>query len=163
MLGARAQAPEAALAAIRERLGRMSLAELQRRAELAERELFNLGITFTVYSERNAIDRILPFDVIPRVLTAADWRTIESGVKQRVQAINLFLARRLSRPEGHQGRRRAGGPRARQRQLPPPDGRARPAAPAATSRSAASTSCATRTAASWCSRTTRARRRACPT
>ena len=52
----------------------MSLAELQRRAQAAERELFNLGITFTVYSERDAIDRILPFDVIPRVLSAADWR-----------------------------------------------------------------------------------------
>ncbi|HSA82656.1 MAG TPA: circularly permuted type 2 ATP-grasp protein [Geminicoccaceae bacterium] len=83
---------EATLAAIRDRLGRISMAELRRRAEAAERELFNLGITFTVYSERDAIDRILPFDVIPRVLTAADWRTIESGVKQRVKAINLFLA-----------------------------------------------------------------------
>ena len=82
---------EAAIALIRDRLGRMSMAELRRRAELAERELFNLGITFTVYSERDAIDRILPFDVIPRVLTVADWRTIESGVKQRVRALNCFL------------------------------------------------------------------------
>ena len=90
MLGRAGHAAEGA-AAVRERLGQMSLAELQRRAELAERELFNLGITFTIYSDRNAIDRILPFDVIPRVLTAADWRTIETGVKQRVQAINLFL------------------------------------------------------------------------
>ena len=90
MLGSKAR-PADGVGRIRERIGGMSLAELQRRAELAERELFNLGITFTVYSERNAIDRILPFDVIPRVLTAADWRTIESGVRQRVQAINLFL------------------------------------------------------------------------
>jgi len=91
MLG-RDRGSEAALAAIRDRLGRISMAELRRRAELAERELFNLGITFTVYSERDAIDRILPFDVIPRVLSVADWRTIESGVRQRVKAINLFLA-----------------------------------------------------------------------
>ena len=88
----RERGSEAALAAIQDRLARISMAELRRRAELAERELFNLGITFTVYSERDAIDRILPFDVIPRVLTVADWRTIESGVKQRVRAINLFLA-----------------------------------------------------------------------
>ena len=87
MLG-QGRGSEAELAAIRDRLGRISMAELQRRADLAERELFNLGITFTVYSERDAIDRILPFDVIPRVLTAADWRTIESGVRQRVQAIH---------------------------------------------------------------------------
>ncbi len=91
MLG-RDRRAEAGIALIRERIGRMSMAELQRRAELAERELFNLGITFTVYSERDAIDRILPFDVIPRVLTAADWRMIETGVKQRVAAINRFLA-----------------------------------------------------------------------
>ena len=82
---------EAAIALIRDRLGRMSMAELRRRAELAERELFNLGITFTVYSERDAIDRILPFDVIPRILTVADWHIIESGVRQRVTAINRFL------------------------------------------------------------------------
>jgi uncharacterized circularly permuted ATP-grasp superfamily protein len=85
------RASEAGIALIRERIGHMSMAELRRRAELAERELFNLGITFTVYSERDAIDRILPFDVIPRVLTAADWRTIDTGVRQRVTAINRFL------------------------------------------------------------------------
>jgi uncharacterized circularly permuted ATP-grasp superfamily protein len=90
MLG-RDRGAEAGMALIRDRIGRMSMAELRRRAELAERELFNLGITFTVYSERDAIDRILPFDVIPRVLTAADWRTIETGVQQRVAAINRFL------------------------------------------------------------------------
>ena len=90
MLG-RDRGAEPGIALIRDRIGRMSMAELRRRAELAERELFNLGITFTVYSERDAIDRILPFDVIPRVLTAADWRIIETGVQQRVTAINRFL------------------------------------------------------------------------
>lgn len=73
------------------RLRRLKAPALRRRAAAAERELFNLGITFTVYSDRNAIDRILPFDVIPRPLTAADWATIESGVKQRVAAMNQFL------------------------------------------------------------------------
>ncbi|MCB0252050.1 MAG: circularly permuted type 2 ATP-grasp protein, partial [Anaerolineae bacterium] len=53
--------------------------------------LYNLGITFTVYSQSNVIDRILPFDVIPRLLSASDWATIESGTRQRVRAINLFL------------------------------------------------------------------------
>jgi len=77
--------------AIRARLGKMSLAELRRRAQDSERELYNLGITFTVYSQAQAIDRILPFDVIPRVLSREDWATIEAGVKQRVAALNLFL------------------------------------------------------------------------
>jgi uncharacterized circularly permuted ATP-grasp superfamily protein len=74
-----------------QRLSEMDVAELRRRAQAAENELFNLGITFTVYSDRDSIDRILPFDVIPRILSAADWRTIETGVKQRVRALNLFL------------------------------------------------------------------------
>ena len=76
---------------IRSRLDGMDIATLQRRARDAGRELFNLGITFTVYSDREAIDRILPSDVIPRVISNKDWVTIESGVKQRVAAINLFL------------------------------------------------------------------------
>jgi uncharacterized circularly permuted ATP-grasp superfamily protein len=91
MLGPRAE-PIAATDLIRDRIASMSLQQLQDRAQVAERELFNLGITFTVYSERDVIDRILPFDLIPRVLTADDWATIEGGVKQRVRAINLFLS-----------------------------------------------------------------------
>lgn len=74
-----------------QRLDAMDKASLRRRARLADQELFNLGITFTVYSDRDAIDRVLPFDVIPRVLTAADWDRIRRGVEQRVAAINLFL------------------------------------------------------------------------
>ncbi len=76
---------------IRDRLRGLDVAELRRRAGAAEAELFNLGITFTVYSERDAIDRILPFDLIPRVLTAPEWDVIERGVVQRVTAINRFL------------------------------------------------------------------------
>ncbi len=73
------------------RLQQLEMQQLRERAEDAERELFALGITFTVYSDRTAIDRILPFDVIPRVITAADWRQIDQGVKQRIKAMNLFL------------------------------------------------------------------------
>jgi uncharacterized circularly permuted ATP-grasp superfamily protein len=76
---------------VRERIDGLSLAELRRRAQAAERELFNLGVTFTVYTDREQIDRILPFDVIPRVLSAAEWATIERGVVQRVTALNRFI------------------------------------------------------------------------
>jgi uncharacterized circularly permuted ATP-grasp superfamily protein len=76
---------------IRARLADLDIPALRRRSRDAERELFNLGITFTVYSDKDAIDRILPFDVIPRVLSAQDWATIESGVQQRVAALNAFL------------------------------------------------------------------------
>lgn len=67
------------------------LSSLRQRAADAERELYKLGVTFTVYTDKDAIDRILPFDIIPRVLSAADWATIEAGVTQRVKALNLFL------------------------------------------------------------------------
>ncbi|HVH78439.1 MAG TPA: circularly permuted type 2 ATP-grasp protein, partial [Stellaceae bacterium] len=79
-------------AEIRDRLARMSIAEFERRAGLAEQALYRLGITFTVYSDSQAIDRILPFDAIPRVLPANEWERIERGVQQRVTAINLLLA-----------------------------------------------------------------------
>jgi len=78
-------------ATIRRRLDRMKPATLKRRAKATDRELFNLGITFTVYSDKNAIDRVLPFDVIPRIISAADWKIIESGCIQRVTALNRFI------------------------------------------------------------------------
>ena len=83
--------PDKALVGIWQRLQALDVQTLQRRADEASDDLLNLGITFTVYSEKDAIDRILPFDVIPRVLTAAEWRVIETGVRQRVQALNMFL------------------------------------------------------------------------
>jgi len=79
------------IATILSRLGAFDFTDLSRRSAEAERELYNLGITFTVYSERDSIDRILPFDVIPRIITAPEWKELEQGVIQRVQAINLFL------------------------------------------------------------------------
>ena len=85
------EAPSPHAAQVCRRLAEMDVVELRRRAQAAENELFNLGITFTIYSERGSIDRILPFDVIPRVLSADDWLTIEAGVGQRVRALNAFL------------------------------------------------------------------------
>lgn len=74
------------------RLVALKLKSLKRRNEAAERELYNLGITFTVYSDAGAIDRILPFDLLPRPITGADWETLERGCIQRVTALNAFLA-----------------------------------------------------------------------
>ncbi len=90
LLGADKQ-PGRQLAPLWHALETSDLASLRQRAADAEQELFNLGITFTVYTDKDAIDRILPFDVIPRVLAADAWAKIEAGVKQRVKALNLFL------------------------------------------------------------------------
>ena len=83
--------PSKPLIGVWQRFQKLDVATLLRRAADAERELFNLGITFTVYSDKDAIDRILPFDVIPRVMMAAEWRVVEAGVIQRVRALNMFL------------------------------------------------------------------------
>ena len=81
----------AASRVIRERLSGLSIEALKRRATNANAELYNLGITFTVYSDAKRIDRILPFDVIPRVLSGEEWQHIESGIVQRITALNLLL------------------------------------------------------------------------
>src|SRR6266567_8929643 len=81
----------AASQAVRERLAGMSIDALKERAADANAELYNLGITFTVYSDAKTIDRILPFDVIPRILSGEEWQHIESGIVQRITAINLLL------------------------------------------------------------------------
>ena len=73
------------------RLAALPIESLRQRATDAERDLLERGITFTVYSDATAIDRILPFDLIPRVITPAEWQQIETGVVQRVRALNMFL------------------------------------------------------------------------
>ena len=83
---------DGAAARLQARIGEIGLKALRTRARMAEGDLFNLGITFTVYSEATAIDRILPFDCVPRIIGAREWAVLERGVKQRVQALNLFLA-----------------------------------------------------------------------
>ena len=62
------------------RLAALPIESLRLRAAEAERDLLERGITFTVYSDATAIDRILPFDLIPRVITPAEWQQIETGV-----------------------------------------------------------------------------------
>ncbi|HEY1858270.1 MAG TPA: circularly permuted type 2 ATP-grasp protein [Acidocella sp.] len=87
------QRPDAGLVPgwLMERLGRIGLDALRARAAAAETELIDLGVTFTVYSDALAIDRILPFDCIPRVLTNREWRLLERACIQRVTALNAFL------------------------------------------------------------------------
>src|SRR5258706_13361046 len=64
---------------------------LQQKDKLAGELFMNQGITFTVYSDDAGIERIFPFDIIPRILTGAEWEHIEKGITQRLRALNLFL------------------------------------------------------------------------
>ncbi|MEO5899233.1 MAG: circularly permuted type 2 ATP-grasp protein [Ilumatobacteraceae bacterium] len=83
--------PRPAAKALAELLTGLGLAELQERQDLAELDILALGITFTVYSDGRGIDRAWPFDVIPRVIGASEWRQVERGLKQRLRAINAFI------------------------------------------------------------------------
>lgn len=72
-------------------LSRIPLDELNKKEELAKRLFMSQGITFTVYSSGEGIEKIFPFDIIPRIITASEWDFVERGIKQRLQALNLFL------------------------------------------------------------------------
>ena len=64
------------------------LKQLQYTTEKAQ---ISMGMTFNVYSDNKGIERILHLDLIPRVLSAEEWNVLESGLKQRIEAINLFI------------------------------------------------------------------------
>jgi uncharacterized circularly permuted ATP-grasp superfamily protein len=81
--------PDAAL--LVERINSLSMAELRQRQQTAQEALFKLGATFNVYNDNQGTERILPFDIIPRIVSAKDWGWLERGLKQRIQALNLFL------------------------------------------------------------------------
>lgn len=72
-------------------LNRIPLEELNKKEELAKRLFMSQGITFTVYSSGEGIEKIFPFDIIPRIITASEWDFVERGIKQRLQVLNLFL------------------------------------------------------------------------
>jgi uncharacterized circularly permuted ATP-grasp superfamily protein len=65
--------------------------ELNKKEDLARRLFMSQGVTFTVYSSGEGIEKIFPFDIIPRLITANEWDFIERGIKQRLTALNLFL------------------------------------------------------------------------
>lgn len=72
-------------------LQQLPAGELAQKEEMARRLFMSQGITFTVYSSGEGIEKIFPFDIIPRIITAAEWDFIDRGIKQRLRALNLFL------------------------------------------------------------------------
>ena len=65
--------------------------DLWRSKQQADLSFFNQGITFTVYGRTEGTERIFPHDLLPRIVSAGDWDTIERGLTQRITALNLFL------------------------------------------------------------------------
>ena len=73
------------------RIHSLSDGELIRRHKSAERALMRMGITFQVYGAEEGAERIFPFDIIPRIVSAKEWERIDNGLRQRIQALNLFI------------------------------------------------------------------------
>ena len=66
--------------------------EILRRKHSADVSFLTQGITFTVYGRKEGTERIFPYDLLPRIITGEEWRTIERGLVQRITALNQFLA-----------------------------------------------------------------------
>src|ERR1700693_1665636 len=65
--------------------------ELQRRKQAADLSFLSQGITFTVYGREEGTEKIFPYDLLPRIITSAEWAMVERGLTQRIMALNLFL------------------------------------------------------------------------
>ncbi|KAB8145255.1 circularly permuted type 2 ATP-grasp protein [Chloroflexia bacterium SDU3-3] len=76
---------------IYERLNDMTADELDRRQQAANLAFLSQGITFTVYGRDEGTERVFPYDLLPRIIPAHEWATIEKGLTQRITALNMFL------------------------------------------------------------------------
>ena len=85
-------APRAHCRQLFEMLNGMPAEDIAAMQEFAERSFLQQGITFAVYGEEGAQERIIPIDFLPRLIAASEWDLIERGLKQRLKALNLFLA-----------------------------------------------------------------------
>ena len=77
--------------ALYEMLLSLPVEEMRRRKQAADISFLHQGITFTVYGREEGTERIFPNDLLPRIITASEWETIERGLTQRITALNLFL------------------------------------------------------------------------
>jgi uncharacterized circularly permuted ATP-grasp superfamily protein len=83
--------PRAAARPLAKDIERLPEGELELRQKAAERALIQAGITFSVYSDSQGVEKTLPFDLIPRIVGSTEWRRIDRGLKQRIRALNSFI------------------------------------------------------------------------
>ncbi|GAP93676.1 protein containing domains DUF404, DUF407 [Leptolyngbya sp. NIES-2104] len=84
--------PRPEVAPLIERINSLSIEEIRHRQQAAQIALFKMGVTFNVYSDNQGTEKIFPFDILPRTIAASEWQILEKGLKQRIQALNQFLA-----------------------------------------------------------------------
>ncbi|CAD5924256.1 circularly permuted type 2 ATP-grasp protein [Planktothrix agardhii] len=83
--------PRSYAAQLIDRINSLSPGDLEIRQEAAKTAMMKLGATFNVYNDSEGTERILPFDLIPRIVSASEWSHLESGLKQRIYVLNLFI------------------------------------------------------------------------
>lgn len=83
--------PRAHYKSLHAALSSLSASEFRARAHMAEQSMLNQGVTFTVYSDEQGLEKTFPVDLVPRILTHAEWARIEKGLVQRLVALNMFL------------------------------------------------------------------------
>ena len=72
-------------------LDSQKLPQLRRQSDRAQDIFRSVGITFNVYGDGDGVERLIPFDMVPRIITGKEWKQLEEGIRQRVQALNAFL------------------------------------------------------------------------
>src|SRR5438270_11433746 len=82
--------PRAHYAPAAARLKALGAEAFARRVKMADVTFRNQGITFTVYSDQRGVEKIFPFDLVPRIVPANEWDLIERGLVQRITALNHF-------------------------------------------------------------------------
>jgi uncharacterized circularly permuted ATP-grasp superfamily protein len=92
IFGQSVDSPRTGFESIARWLANVSAEELRGRQGAAEAAFRQLGITFAVYGDDEAAERIIPFDIIPRLFTASEWSRLSAGLEQRVHALNAFMA-----------------------------------------------------------------------
>ena len=70
---------------------KFDVSEMDQKNDLAKKLFMTQGITFTVYNDGEGIEKIFPFDVVPRIIQSSEWEFIQKGIKQRLKALNIFL------------------------------------------------------------------------
>ena len=83
--------PRSHCASLIQHMIELGIQQLEQQRQTAEIALFKLGVTFNVYNDSQGVEKIFPFDIIPRIIDGDEWSKLERGLKQRIRALNLFL------------------------------------------------------------------------
>ena len=84
--------PRSHSATLIKRMAELGINQLEQQKQTAEIAFFKLGVTFNVYNDSQGVEKIFPFDIIPRIIDSSEWEKLEQGLKQRIRALNIFLS-----------------------------------------------------------------------